>query len=346
MDPPDLSKYKIVRLNVDLFPPSEFERAAWDRYRLKPLCIEASGPNILIQAADCDALFVVSETLPAEVIGGLERCRVISRIGAGTDKIDEQAATAKGIVVTNVPDFCAEEQADHTMALLLSAARRLTDMRSLMLEGQWDAARAACRPLHRLPGQVLGLVGFGLSAQGVARRAAGFGMRMLAVRRNQAADPLVAKSLGVEMTDLATVLCESDYVSLHLPLNDHTRGMIDAAALAQMKPGAVLITTARGALVDERALAEAVQRGHLGGAGLDTFHEIQVHVPSSDPPKHPLLDSNRIVFTPHVAAFSIESSRDVGFGAVDNLALVLAGHWPPPERVVNRSVIPCVALAE
>lgn len=338
--PFDLSSMHVVRLNAEMFPPSEFELEAYARHGLRPRIVEATGEEILRVAADCDGLLVVSEALPAELIERLTRCRVLSRIGAGTDKIHEPTATRQGIVITNVPDFCAEEQADHTMALLLSVARKLTEMRERMLAGEWNAARAACRPLHRLRDRVLGLVGFGLSARGVAERARGFGLRILATRRNPSAGSGVAQALGVEMTDLDTLLRESDYVSLHLPLNEATRGMFSAEVLARMKPGSVLINTSRGALVDESALADAVKRGHLAGAGLDTFHDIQVHVPSSDPPQHPLLTSHDIVFTPHVAAFSVESSRDVGWGAVNNLAAVLTDHWPPAERIVNPSVIP------
>ena len=341
IDPRSLS---IVRLNAEMFPPSEFELEAYERYGLRPRIVEASGDAIGRIAADCDGLLVVSEALPAVLIERLSRCRVISRIGAGTDKIHEPTATRQGIVITNVPDFCVEEQADHTMALLLAVARKLTEMRDRMLAGEWNAARAACRPLHRLRGRVLGLVGFGLSARAVAERARGFGLRVLATRRNTAANPLAAQSLGVEMTDFETLLRESDYVSLYVPLNDETRGMFNADVLSRMKPGSILVNTSRGALVDEVALADAVKHGHLAGAGLDTFHDIQVHVPSSPPPQHPLLASPDIVFTPHVAAFSVESSRDVGWGAVENLAAVLRGEWPLDERVVNRSVIPKQSL--
>ena len=340
----DLSGLKVVRLNADMFPVTEVERDAYRRYQLTPLCVEASGPDILTHAADCDGLMVVSESLPAGLIAELKRCRVISRVGAGTDKIDERTATEQGIVITNIPDFCAEEQADHTMALLLAVARHLPEMRELMLKGEWKAAREACRPLHRLSGRVLGLIGFGLSAQGVARRAVGFGLRVLATRRSRSLDHPLATELGVQLTDLKTVLTESDYVSLHVPLNDETRGMVSAEALAQMKPGAILINTSRGALVDEDALAMAVARGDLAGAGLDTFHVINVHTADGHPPRHPLLESNRIVYTPHVAAFSVEASRDVSDGAVDNLVAVLTGCWPPDARVVNREVQPRTPL--
>ena len=340
----DLSQFSIVRLNAETFPVGEFEQEAYDRYQLKPNCIEASGNGILAHAVNCDAILVVSESLPEAVIDGLTRCRIISRLGAGTDKIDHAAATRNGILITNVPDFCAEEQADHTMALLLAVARKLPQMRSAMLAGQWNNARATCRSIRRLQGQILGLVGFGLSARGVARRAVGFGLRVIATRRNKRIDDPAASELGVEMTDLETLLRQSDYVSLHLPLEDSSRGMIDAEKLSWMKREGILINTSRGALVNETALAHAIGAGQLGGAGLDTFHDINVHVGDGKPPQNPLLKMDNVVFTPHVAAFSIESARDVGYGGVENVAAVLSGRWPPAECVVSGGVIPRFVL--
>jgi len=340
---PDLSRCRLVRLNAETFPVTEFERAACAAQGLRQVCIEAAGDEILARAADCDALFVVAEALPAAVIEGLARCRVISRLGAGTDKIDVAAATRCGIVVANVPDFCVEEQADHTLALLLALIRKLPQMDRALREGTWTTARQACRSIRRFTGRTLGLVGFGGSAKAVARRAAGFGLRLLACRR-RLADDAEARALGVELAPLETLLREADYLSLHLPLNEATRGLLNRERLAAMKPGAYLINTSRGALVDETALAEALRSGHLAGAGLDTFHDINVHG-VEHPPRHPLLELDQVICTPHVAAFSVESSRDVAAGAVANAVAVLSGHWPRRDRVVNPQVIPRRELA-
>lgn len=340
------SNHSIVRLNATLFPVSPFELEAYGRYGITPKCLDVSGRGILEQARDCDAICVVSESLTAEVIEGLTRCRVISRLGAGTDKIDHAAATRMGILITNVPDFCAEEQADHSMALLLSLVRKLTQMRSAMLAGRWNDARETCRPIHRMKGKTIGLVGFGLSAKGMARRAKGFGLRVIATRKNSTADDPEARGLVDQITDLQTLLRESDYVSLHLPLNTETSGLFDAEHLSMMKPGAILINTSRGALVDEQALATSLREGHLGGAGIDTFHGIDVHGGKEGvPPVHPLLELENCVFTPHVAAFSVESARDVGLGAVENLAAVLSGRWPSARHIVNPQVIPRFELS-
>jgi D-3-phosphoglycerate dehydrogenase len=340
VDTADLSQFSVVRLNRDLFPITPFERAAYDRFRITPVAVEAAGDDILRHAADCDGLVVVSESLPASVIDGLERCRVISRLGAGTDKIDRDAATRNGIVITNVPDFCYEEQADHAMAMLLALVRKLPNMDRAMREGRWDSGRNECRSIRRFEGQVLGLVGFGGSAKALARRARGFGFRVIACRQRMTVSDAQATELGVELTDVETVVRTSDYLSLHLPLNQATRGMFNAARIAEMKQGAYFINTARGALVDESALAAALKRGHLAGAGLDTFAEIDVHGRDGTPPRHPLLELDNVLVTPHVAAFSEDAFREVGLGGVENLAAVLTECWPDPGRVVNPQVRP------
>ena len=331
----------VVRLNADMFPISQFEREAYQRYGIHPRRVDKLDAAAIEDIAACDGLCVVSESLPAELIDRLTRCRVISRLGAGTDKIDCRCATRHGILVTNVPDFCAEEQADHVMALLLAVARKLPEMRTKMLAGHWGDSRAACRSLHRLSGRVLGLVGWGWSAKAVARRANGFGLRVIACRQSQSGQDADARQLGVEMTDLATLLSSSDYVSLHLPLTDQTRQMFTAERFASMRAGAIFINTARGGLVDEVALAASLGAGHLAGAGLDTFQDINVHVSTAErPPEHPLLELDNVVFTPHVAGFSEESARDVGYGAIENLAAVLSGRWPTRSHIVNHGVQP------
>ena len=339
---PDLSAFHVVRLNGQLFPVSRYETERYQRYRIQPQVVELAGSAAILQEVeDCDALLVVSATLDAETIDGLRRCRVIARLGAGTDKIEVAQATRRGIVVTNVPDFCVEEQADHTLALLLALTRKLPQMRAAMKAGHWADARAQCRSLHRLPGRTLGLIGFGGSGKRVAQRAAGFGIRLLATRQHpEREDPLVAQ-LGVDLVTLEELLERADYVSLHVPLNDRTRRLIDADRLAAMQPGALLINTSRGALVDETAVLQSLQSGHLGGYGVDTFDQIDLHRAESEtPPGHPLLELPNVVFTPHVAAFSQESSRDVAHGAIDNLAAVLSGQWPPAARIVNPEVSP------
>jgi D-3-phosphoglycerate dehydrogenase len=343
----DLAQFRAARLNATLFPVSAYEVELHQKYGLNVMEVEANTPvEIIPHVADCDALFVVSTTLPTEVIESLSRCRVISRLGTGTDKIDVATATRRGIVVTNIPYFCVEEQADHTIALVLAVARQLPRMRQAMIDGAWTKSRQQAYSNRRLSTQVLGLVGFGGSARETAKRARGFGMRILATRRNMSAPNREAVELGVEMVDIDTLLAESDYVSLHLPLNAETYHMFDETMLRKMKPGANFINTSRGALVDEMALVSALREGRLAGAGIDTFEQIDVHTEDDHPPDHPLLTLDNIVLTPHVAALSVESKLDNNQGGVENAVSILSGHWPNPENIVNQGVVPRFPLKD
>ena len=342
-----LQDFRVVRLNSELSPMSQYERDLFREHHLHPFEVEANTPATIVpRVADYDAIFVVSTALPEGVIESLSRCRVISRLGTGTDKIDVAAATRKGILVTNVPTFCVEEQADHTMALLLALARKLPQMSQAMSAGAWSKGRSQASTNQRLAGSVLGLVGFGNSALAVAQRAQGFGIRVIATRRNMDAPRDDADGLGVEMMGLEEVLAHSDYLSLHLPLTDETHHLLDEARLRTMKPGAYLINTSRGAIVDETALVELLHEGVLAGAGIDTFEGIDVFVQEERPPDHPLLALDNVILTPHVGAISEQAMQDVSDGGIANAAAVLSGYWPPPENIVNPGVEPRLPLAE
>ena len=344
---------KIVRLNATLFPVNAYEASMWHQHQLEPLLVEANTPaEIIPHVADCDGLVVVSTSLPTAVIGALTNCRVISRRGAGTDKIDVARATQCGILVTNVPDFCVEEQADHTLALLLMLVRHMPRMQHGLISGDYARTRQTSERNQRMAGRTLGLVGFGLSAKATARRAQGFALRVIATRQNMRRTD-DADALGVTLVDLDTLLRESDFVSLHMPLSAKSYHLFDEARLRKMKPGAFLINTSRGALVDEVALAAALQNGHVGGAGIDTFEGINVFAETNTPtpPDHPLVrlldhpDIN-LVLTPHVAAGSEQAMQDVSRGAIENVAAVVSGRWPLPDRIVNRGVVPRLPLAD
>ena len=340
MDWSFMANKRIIRLNARLFPVGDFERAQWARFNMRPLEVEAATPaEIIPHVAQCDALFAVSVALPAPVIDALERCQVISRLGTGTDKIAVARARERGILVTNVPYFCVEEQADHAMAMLLALARKLPQTAADMQRGAYRHAQDIVRSNRRLDGRTLGLVGFGNSAKHTARRAQGFGLRVIATRRKTGAEAEAA-ALGVEMTGLDDLLRRSDYVSLHLPLVADTYHLIDDAALRKMKPDAFLINTSRGALIDEDALTAALIEGRLAGAGIDTFEQIDVFADDERVPTLPLLKLPNVIATPHVAAGSVESGQDVSRGGVQNVAAILAGYWPLGENVVNAGVTP------
>ena len=237
--PPGL---RAVRLNATTYPVEPEEAQALAAQGAGLLAVEGQRADEIVAAArDCDALLVVSSYVPAQVIDGLTRCRTIARLGAGTDRIDIEAATRRGIVVSNVPDFCLGEQADHTMALLLSFARRLPFMQDAMRRGDWTARQHP--GVHRIAGRTLGLVGFGASAQAVARRAGAFGLTLLAWTRHPDRYVDSAAALGARLVPLEQLLQASDYVSVHLPLTAQTRHLIGAVELAHMSQAAVLINT-------------------------------------------------------------------------------------------------------
>jgi D-3-phosphoglycerate dehydrogenase len=248
---------------------------------------------------DCDAVLCMHAPLVSSVIGNLRRCRIIVRYGTGLDNIDLNAAAGAGIPVMGVHDYCTDEVANHTLALLLAWNRRLLDYDRMVREKIWNQ-----RPnttgnwgyrLDRLSGKTLGLLGFGRIGKAVASRARVFGMTVLA---HSPSLSRAVKPPGIEVVDYDELLAKSDYVSLHLPLNDTTRGTIGWAALFSMKPGAVLINTSRGALVDHAALVEALRSGHLGAALLDVYDKAPL------PVDHPLRMCPNVIFTPHVGFYS------------------------------------------
>jgi D-3-phosphoglycerate dehydrogenase / 2-oxoglutarate reductase len=332
--------FKAVRLNAITYPVEPGERAELARIGSELVAIEGRSPDEIVEAAaDCDALLVVAAYMPGSVIERLTRCRVISRLGAGTDRIDVEAATRSGIVVANVPDFCLNEQAEHTMALLLSLARRLPWMTAAMSRCEWSARHDP--GVHRISGRTLGLVGFGAGAKAVAERARGFGLHLLAWARTPERHEADADRLGVELVGLDRLLEESDFVSIHLPLVPETRHLIDAARLVLMKPTAMLINTARGAVIDECALVEALRNKRIAGAALDVFESLDVF---NLPPeslaalKHPLMELDNVILTPHCAGSSVESTLDSKLRGARNAAAVLTGKWPA--SVVNSGVCP------
>jgi D-3-phosphoglycerate dehydrogenase / 2-oxoglutarate reductase len=255
---------------------------------------------------------------PAE-IALLKRCRVIVHYGVGVDRIDFLAAAAAGIYVANVPRYGVSEVADHAMALLLASVRKLRQLDSGLRRGEWGVHRV--RPVHRIMGRTLGIVGLGNIGAAVARRAAGFGLEVVAYDPYIADDHFVA--VGARRVDLPTLLGVSDFLSLHVPLTEQTRGMIGSAEFRVMKPGVHLVNTSRGPVIDEGALLTALAEGIVAGAGLDVFAEEPLS------PDSPLLQDDRVIVTPHAAFFAEESIVDMQTGAVLQVAAALAGSRPP-----------------
>jgi len=206
-------------------------------------------------------------------MAGMPKCRIIARYGIGVDTIDLEAATRAGIIVTNNPTYCIEEVAEHTMALLLACARKIAFYDRMVRSGQWAVPPG--KPIYRLAGRTLGVVGFGNIARAVAVRAAAFGMRVLY------ADPFVKEGPGKKV-EMDALLSESDFVSLHPPLTAETRGMMNDAAFARMKPSAYLVNCSRGPVVDTAALVRALDSKKIAGCALDTTD------PEPLPDPHPL----------------------------------------------------------
>lgn len=328
-------KFRAVRLNASTYPVDPCEQQELLRAGAELLAIERPGDDpVAIEA--CDALLVVSAYVKSELVDQLQNCRTIARLGAGTDRIDIPAATRRGIVVSNVPDFCLNEQADHTMTLLLAMARRLPYMQAAMRQGNWTARGNP--EVHRIAGQTLGLIGFGRSAQAVARRAASFGLKLLGWARNPAKHQQAATNEGVELVSLERLLAGSDFISIHLPLTDETRHFLSAERLQLLKTTAVLINTSRGAVIDEAALIETLRQRRIGGAALDVFETIDVFAPPGPPPAHPLLEFDNVLATPHCAGSSVESTYESKLRGARHAAEVLAGRWPP--HIVNPGVVP------
>jgi D-3-phosphoglycerate dehydrogenase / 2-oxoglutarate reductase len=248
--------------------------------------------------------------------------------GVGVDSIDLAAATAHHVIVNNAP-FVHEANGEFTVGLILAVLRKIIVADRGVRAGQWnDRAQYIGRDLK---GSTLGLLGFGRNARGVAKRMAGFGVNVLAYSPPPYADEAVARELGVTLVDYDQLLAKSDILSIHVTLNEQTRGMFDAAAIARMKTGAYLINTSRGAVVDENALIIALANGKLAGAGLDVFVE--------EPPSvsNPLFKMDNVVVTAHVGSDSLGAFRDVFKGAVDDILLFLQGKLPT--HIINTEVL-------
>ena len=277
-------------------------------------------------AAQADALMVTLQPVPAELIATMERCRIISRVGTGLDAIDIDAATKHGIWVTYVPDYAVDEVSTHAIASLLAHARGFPRLLESTRRGEWGNKVVA--PIRRLQGQTLGFLGFGRIGRAVGSKARGLGLEV--VVHDPYLDSLPPESSDAQLVDWETLLRTSDYISLHVPLTEGTRHIINSKSLSSMKPTAFLINTARGALIDEDALLEAVRSGQIAGAALDVL--------SAEPPPvdHPLLHEERVWITPHSAWYSEESMEDMRTRGAEEVVRVLQGQKPrSPVNQIN-----------
>jgi glyoxylate reductase len=273
---------------------------------------------------------LITDLVDDEVLASCPELRVVANVAVGFNNIDVAAATRHGVVVTNTPDVLTDTTADFAWALMMAVARRIVEGDRYVREGrfkQWEYLLLLGGDIH---GKTLGIIGFGRIGRAMARRAQGFGMRVL-YQDAAPADPATETSLGATRVDLRTLLAESDFVSVHTPLLPETRHLIDADALRLMKRTAYLVNASRGPVVDEAALVQALREGTIAGAGLDVFEE--------EPRVHPdLLGLSNVVLAPHIASASYDTRLKMAVLAVENCLAVLEDRTPPTP--VNPEALP------
>jgi len=317
--------FKVVITDL-VAPPAEPEETIFAGLA-KVECLQARSVGDLEgRIEEADAIIIFHEvSLPAGIIDRLQQCRVIVRGGVGYDALDFRRAGERGIPVCNVPDYGVDEVADHAIGMLIACNRRfLLPERALKQSLEpWDCR--AVEPVPRLAGATLGIVGLGRIGQATAQRAKA--MRMRVIAHDPYLRPGTEKVFGVEMVCFEELLEQSDAVSLHVPLTDETRKMIDANALGRMKPGAILVNTARGAVVDSAALAAALRDGKIAGAGVDV---LPAEPPPADEPLVQLwreIDESgvNLILTPHTAFYSVEGLLEMRTKAAEEIVRALRG---------------------
>jgi D-3-phosphoglycerate dehydrogenase len=303
----------------------DIERAIVEKAGIELIAAQCKTEDEVIDVAH-DAAAVVAQyaTISARVIAELRRCRVIARYGSGVDIVDVEAATRHGILVTNVPsDWCENEVADHAMALLLAVARKVNVYDRATRGGTWQWQSGA--PIHRLRGSVLGLLSFGAIARAIAARAAGFGLRVTAHDPYLSAEEIGAT--GAEGVSFDELITQSDCLVIQAPLTPETHHLFDETQLRRMKPSAILINTARGPIVDDRALHRALSEGWIAGAGLDDIEEEPAKV-ADWRADNPLFGLDNVVITPHAAYYSEQAVSTVRRFAAEEVVRVLTGRAP------------------
>jgi D-3-phosphoglycerate dehydrogenase len=305
---------------------------AWENVEIERSILQEAGAELIVADKEdaaslaelarrhqVDAIMTNWAKVPAEVIAASPKCRIVSRLGIGLDNIDVAHCTRHGIPVTNVPDYCLIEVAEHALALLLALARKVGFYHHATKSGRYELR--AGPTLRRIEGQTLGIVGLGNIGIRLAEKARGIGLKVLATSRSPKKQP------GVEIVSLDELLARGDYVSLHVPLVPETKHLIGAVQLACMKPTAYLVNTARGGLVDHDALAAALSAGKLAGAALD------VQTPEPPDLAKPPYNDPRVIVTPHAAFVSVESLENLRTRVARQVAARLGGTMP--ENVVN-----------
>lgn len=310
-----------------VWPSTDPERAVLESAGIELVIAPDTSENTLAELAkDVDAIMFCFAQVTSKVLEAATQCKIAARYGIGVDNVDIPKATELGIVVTNVPDYCMDEVTDHAFGMILALNRRLVPHTRDVVRGGWNDV-ALNQPMHRTRGATMGIVGYGRIGRSLAAKAIGFGMNILTY------DPMIEPGSSIEgatATTLDELLEESDFVSLHVPLLPSTENMISAPELARMKKGSIIVNCARGGLIDENALASALESGHIAGAGLDVVE----HTPPN--PSSPLLAQENVIITPHTAFFSQASTVELEERTAGEVVRVLAGD--KPENWINPEV--------
>ena len=286
-----------------------------------------SEEDVIARADDAEIFWVSWDPwMSRRVMEALPNCRLVVRWGVGYDQIPIRDATELGIAVANAPAYGTDDVAEHAIALLLSTARRVPWLHAGMMSGGWPSIAAV--PVHRIKGRTLGVIGVGRIGSAAARRGIGLGLRVLGYDKYRPADEL--RAMGVEPVSMEALLAESDYVTLHVPLNDETRGLMSRERLAMLRPEAILVNTARGPVIDEPALIDLLQRRAITAAALDVYAYEPLAVDS------PLRSLDNVVLSPHAAGYSIEANADLRVDMGNTAAEWIRDSWSG--RVLNPEV--------
>ncbi|MHB8908425.1 MAG: C-terminal binding protein [Syntrophales bacterium] len=294
----------------------------------------ATEDEIIAKAQDADVVFVVRTQFTRRVFENLPKLRAVIRCGVGYDNVDVDAATDNNVLVINVPDFCFEEVSNHAIVLIMACAKKLVQLDHTLKTAGWKASRQLLDPMGSIWGQTLGIVGCGNIGRMTARKAQCFGLKVIG--SDPYVDPGLARESGITLMSLPEVMGASDYVSLHPCLNRETFHLIGEREIALMKPGAYLINTSRGSVVDEPALIRVLRDKKIAGAGLDVFERDPID------PENPLLKMDKVIVTPHSASYCEASFKRLRISVGEEAVRVARGRWP--KNVVNRDVKPKVDL--
>ena len=313
-----MAKYKVV-VTDQVFPTVDVERELLAGIDAELTVLSGDIETVLQSARDADALLNTYLPLDKAAIAQLQRSKIIARYGIGVDNIDLPAATARNIIVTNVPDYCVEEVATHALAMILSLLRKLPEADRRTREGQWGVGELG--PINRVSEQTIGLIGYGRIGRRLSAVLSELGATMIVYDPYLAQDPT-----GVRLVSLDELLGSAHVVSLHAPLTDETRGIIDAAALRAMKSSAVLVNTSRGPLVVLDDLLAALKTGEIRAAGLDVFEQ-------EPPDAAQLRDVPNLLASPHIAFYSESAITESQTKAATQVINVLTGKAPPDYQV-------------